>query len=302
MLNYIASHGFSDEKDFIKLTKAVSELTKFYEIPEEEEKERLLKAKSFIDAAEDDLDSAKILYASGIYSTAIYHLQQTVEKLVKAYMIQFSILNKKDIKDYVGHDSPKAFFRLIERFKNCIDFVLLFLDTDHRPDSQIQSVSRIEVHNLEGDLKNSKAKIAKYDSDDIRNKLKIANASLELFVDHEKIKADISESLINLKKELYEIKTSEINRRRDEAIDLIDKLHKKVMNDSFFISLKFHSNLTGLYILALLTYPHATFARYPNKFLSPESYDADLGIVQCFGEITKVIDKIINSWNENLLT
>ncbi len=92
-INDITSHIFSDEKELSKFTKAVSELTKFYEIPEEDEKRRLLDAKDFIEVADDDLKSAKILYGSGAYRTAIYSLSQAVEKTIKAYMIRFSVLN-----------------------------------------------------------------------------------------------------------------------------------------------------------------------------------------------------------------
>lgn len=303
-INDIASHIFSNEKEFSKFTKAISEITKFYEIPEEDEKRRQLEAKSFIEAAEHDFKSAKILYESGIYSTSIYHLQQAVEKFVKAYMIQFLVLNKKEVEHYVKHDSPKAFFRLIEKFKNILSINFSILEKAYMLDSQIPSISIQETHNLEKALKLSKQQIAKMKSEEIEIKLNLAYKSLDIYENQEnqgKIKANVADFLMTLRKELTDIDTSNRNQTHiREAITIIEGLREK-LDGNFFITLRNHSNISALYILSLITYPHATFARYPNNFLSPEKYDTDLGIVQCFDKITDLLDKIINSWQIDFL-
>src|SRR3972149_1406331 len=259
--NDIARHIFSDEKEFIKFTKAVSEITKFYEIPEEEEKGRLLDAKSFIEAAEGDLKSAKILYESGIYPTAIYHLQQAVEKFVKAYMIQYFVMNKKDIEHYVKHDSPKAFFRLIERFKNILSINFSILEKADIFDSQIPKISIQEAHHLENALKVSKQQIAKMNSKDIDNKINLAYKSLDIYENQgnqEIIKAKVADFLATFRQELTEIEVSNRDQRRiSEAIAIIDKVREK-LDGTFFITLRHHSNISALYILSLITYPHVT--------------------------------------------
>jgi hypothetical protein len=41
----------------------------------------------FLNCAKEDFESAKILYGHEIYSLAIYHLQQCVEKIWKSFLL-----------------------------------------------------------------------------------------------------------------------------------------------------------------------------------------------------------------------
>lgn len=79
----------SNDKEVLKLLEALSEILDLDMTNKEEEKTRLSKARSFINSAKNDLKSAKVLYDAEIYPTAVYHLQQAVEKFVKAYVLVF---------------------------------------------------------------------------------------------------------------------------------------------------------------------------------------------------------------------
>lgn len=57
----------------------------------------------FLDEAERDIRSCRALYSRRIYSHAVYHLQQAVEKAMKGYCIGLGMLSLKDIK---SHDTP----------------------------------------------------------------------------------------------------------------------------------------------------------------------------------------------------
>ncbi len=66
--------------------------------------ERLALALNFIECGEIDIRAAKILYDEGIYSLAIYHLQQAVEKAAKAdyYCLTYW---EEELDNIKGHES-----------------------------------------------------------------------------------------------------------------------------------------------------------------------------------------------------
>jgi len=45
-------------------------------------------AKEFLNAADEDLSSAKELFKTGGYRTAAFHAQQAVEKYLKSYLLE----------------------------------------------------------------------------------------------------------------------------------------------------------------------------------------------------------------------
>lgn len=67
----------------------------------------------FIAEAKKDLEACKILYERGIYSLAVYHLQQSVEKTAKAWVLFYGIVTEEDLKR-IGHTTPRAFLEFYE--------------------------------------------------------------------------------------------------------------------------------------------------------------------------------------------
>ena len=78
--------------------------------------------KELVEIAENDLKSSAILYNEELYSQSIYFLQQSVEKISKAYSVLSGDIKPKDIAKKIGHTTPKflttqlaiTFDRLIE--------------------------------------------------------------------------------------------------------------------------------------------------------------------------------------------
>jgi HEPN domain-containing protein len=58
---------------------------------------------AFLDEADRDLKSCRALYSKKIYSHAVYHLQQAVEKAMKGYCLGLGILSIQEIR---SHDTP----------------------------------------------------------------------------------------------------------------------------------------------------------------------------------------------------
>ena len=285
----------SGDDNYIEFIDAFSNISNIYKTPNDENLKCVLDAKKFTEFAENDINSAKILYTNKIYPTAIYHLQQSVEKLVKAYMIYYSILNHKNLKS-VSHDSPKAFLKLIEKFEPALNPVLSIAEKFHSPNLNIQKISKTDIHTFEKLINKSKKQIVKMEPDKIKNMIIVADEISNILnkqINYDDIKCKMLEFLSNFKAELCDIEDSvEINDKNIEAIDIIETSIEDFEIGSFK---DLYSYLPTLYILSVITYPHATFSRYPNEF----EYTETLGIVQCFYEITTLLDKTIELWKTN---
>lgn len=283
----------SNNRNSSKLIEYGEEILNLMDIIEINNETKEIKANSFIKAGEDDLKSAKILYNSKIFPNAIYHLQQSVEKFVKGYMIDFIGLTNKEIKN-INHDSPKAFIKLIKKMDKILTISLVFAKNYNVLDNQTSDILINNVQNInmfDNLFNKNKGYIAKMDCFEIRRFINTAskiNDSFDLSKSNE-ISERIIEDIKSLKNELIATEISENNKTTmNEAIDVIDTILINFDISKFAES----SKLSVLYILSLLTYPHATLARYPNQILPPEKYDENLGIVQCFDEIIEILEKI----------
>lgn len=79
----------------------------------------------------------------------------------------------------------------------------------------------------------------------------------------------------------------------DKVIGLIDQTIEKIKREDVILGC--YSKISSLYILSLITYPHATSARYPSRVMPLGKYDENLGIVQCFDKISGLLDKVVSS-------
>lgn len=59
----------------------------------------------------NDLKLAKIAYDIKDYGNAVFHLQQSVEKTVKAYGLLLGVINNP--KDEIGHKTPKVYLKML---------------------------------------------------------------------------------------------------------------------------------------------------------------------------------------------
>lgn len=66
-----------------------------------------LKSKS-----KNDLKLAKIAYEIEDYGNALFHLQQSVEKIVKAHGLKLGVIKKP--KEEIGHNTPKVYIKVLK--------------------------------------------------------------------------------------------------------------------------------------------------------------------------------------------
>lgn len=279
-----------DEELFISALQNLSQLT----VSHDEAQVRLKKASDFVDYAEIDFKSAKLLFNVGLFSTSMYHLQQSIEKIVKAYMVYVFNLSNKEIERYVSHESPKAFFKLLQKFKSVIDFNVNYLEKNRMSHPFFRQSSYSDIIKLENELKNNKESIAKMDATAIDKFLDIADKLTGILSsqNNESTKMLMLRVISELKKEL---KDSEI------MIQELEKAEYETKESDNLIFPGHYTYLPALYLLALLTYPHATIPRYPKQSFHISEYNENLGIVKCFNRISQLVDRIILSYNAALI-
>ncbi len=113
--------------------------------------DQMRESQELLDLATQDLKSSKLLYEGKIFNYAVYHLQQSVEKAVKAFYKLLGILDDKTIRQ-TGHNSPGPFVKMIELpfVKQFADYAKNLSGSDFVTDtSQVQSVLNEEEKRLE---------------------------------------------------------------------------------------------------------------------------------------------------------
>src|SRR3989344_8748111 len=71
-------------------------------------------SRQFEDVAWTDYKAAKVLFNEKLYAPAVFHIQQAVEKGLKAYGLRFGFLTEHDLKGAgVGHKTPMVFIKFL---------------------------------------------------------------------------------------------------------------------------------------------------------------------------------------------
>jgi HEPN domain-containing protein len=70
-----------------------------------------------------DSKARRSLYEVGFWSLSTLLLQQSVEKLAKSYLLTFGVVEIKDLRNDIGHDSPLVFTKIAERFTDLVPMI-----------------------------------------------------------------------------------------------------------------------------------------------------------------------------------
>ena len=92
----------------------------------------------FFEAAQIDLDAAKVMTDRGLYQPAIYHLQQAYEKCIKSYFI-FKEVNNNNMPEATVYDSIRS----------------LGHDTEESTLTLIKDIAEVEKRGYESSLSNT---------------------------------------------------------------------------------------------------------------------------------------------------
>ncbi|MHB1546557.1 MAG: hypothetical protein ACYCSB_02105 [bacterium] len=215
-----------------------------------------------------NLIGAKLLYKKGIKSSAVYHLQQAVELLIKW-------------RAYISMDE-RSVRNNSHNMKNLIDKV--FKKELENRNNIIMNINRAyTIKNGFGDFfstvvfgpKFEEIKVVNYSKEEILNKRKkVINRILRECREFNKLINNLRKSpdFIIIKKHL-----DEIMQKRGAEPDDFNKFIKNLLN--LFPTLVRLSYMSAFY--GYITYPHQSYTRYSDKAIRPIDYEnGSVGIAQ----------------------
>lgn len=223
--------------------------------------------KDFLTVSKSDFEASKQLYKEKFYSISINLLQQSIEKLTKAYILKMGMITKDELLE-ISHHTPKAFMKLL----------------------QDKGVIQIHSH-----LKNLFSKSLE------ENKLTLKSV---LDIEEEEYATLSKEQIINF---ILQVKNYDLGgvdkllANPNLVIKAFEKLYpdKKVKDHikikDFSVVLPFAKGLQLLLPLSIISYPHYFFTKYPDKIIKPKDYNENMGIVQAYPSLIEDVEFCINS-------
>jgi hypothetical protein len=101
----------------------------------------------FISLAKNDISRANDAYRDNDFNNTLLHLQQSIEKIVKAYGMRLGIIENPQVE--VGHNTPKVYLKLLEETRELYKIPEIFgIKTDIKV-----------INDLKALIMNNKAKI-----------------------------------------------------------------------------------------------------------------------------------------------
>ena len=247
--------------------------------------------------AEIDFKDSNLLYKNGSYSNAVYHLQQAIEKLVKACALFFFPLNYSSIRK-TSHNSPEIYLKLLTdpRLNKLLRKVgNLIPEIDLKPldklDQTIKNIKRTET----------KVELAKMPATVLNNILDVCDKIMAIDVKSkgpDVLKEQYGNSFDHYLKEALTLLTPN-NPDLESQISGLN-LKKLVEGNTNFIYdwlNEFITTIIPLYLLGLIVYPHESFTRYPGELMNPQDYNENFGIVQVFPRIWNLGNNILMKLN-----
>jgi HEPN domain-containing protein len=211
-------------------------------------------AAAFLETAETDRKDCVTLYRKKSYSNATFHLQQAVEKATKAYWLGNGLLNEKEVR---GHRTPEIFLRAV------FEKTGLKMLAQQLPDESTHEYIQKAFEAIENEEK--RLELAKIPFNNIRK-------SISYMESNRKLNKEMLRDL--------EHKFSSMPGYQLSSISLLSTIQSV-------------SSLVTLYILAVYTFPHEAYSRYPDGPLKPSDYTKDLGIVRAIPDTLKYLKRAI---------
>lgn len=225
-------------------------------------------AEELMFCAEQDTKASRLLFKNRLFSLSMFHLQQSVEKLAKAYLISYGVVDEQDLKR-IGHDSPMTFVEIAEVMS---DFIPIIKDA---------------YPGIETDY----AKLA-----NIVTEVKAVKSSDER--PHELVVLPYDQIVGMLGR--YDTFVEETNANVMKFLDLIvsivtDKVDRQTrdqLNQTIRSSVGMMKDIMVLFVLAAVTFPHEQCTRYPGLSFKPRDYTRDVGIVKAIPLLLDRSDKV----------
>ena len=208
-------------------------------------------ADMYLAAGEADYRAADLLLQHGELALSVYHIQQAIEKAMKAFCLSVGDVTIEELR--TTHRTPQPLLKIIEE----------------RPGSEM-----INVLNSLGnrDYKAAITQVKRLVNNDQQQlaKLPMKSSARVYGID---VLIKVAGALLTthplLEKKEKEVKTV--------FADYLPEYKESIVTYSL---VKFGQAALQCYILGVLTFPHESCTRYPGGFLEPQDYTHALGIVQ----------------------
>lgn len=229
--------------------------------------------------AEKDLEASKILYERERYPQATFLFQQTIEKAAKVFGILYADLSEKELKSgkTVGHNSVRVYEHTTRKFADSIK-------------EQREAAAREYEKAAEVDL-------------ELTEIMKELNGDLNRLEDCARSMADktqmTSHNSITIYRDLSVEQLNDFIQRNEQYENFVienRKLALTPLSDGEMVKRwDFNGALSSLYLLSLITQPHAIASRYPEGDFDPlEFYTPDRPLIQALPSLYRIADRTID--------
>jgi|GEM_PF-5077104 len=246
-------------------------------------------ARDYVKFAEIDYQSARLLLENKVYPSAIFHLQQTIEKLAKAYALHLGLVKEEDLypkgkrkSETVGHVSPRVFILTLKR-KGAID--LIYIVSKLLKEKSCEEIKK-DIEIFESFLW-KKRELAVLSRENIKNILSLIQQNGRIIKALSKIDPRV------VKSKIEKIKLGSSTRARQMGLPISNSIKGIPINQSTVEEI-FQKLITfiRLYILTIITFPHSSYPRYPSKGYGI-AYEEGLGIVDCANDLLSMTGEIL---------
>lgn len=209
----------------------------------------------FLHEATRDVKSCKLLYSKKLYPHAVYHLQQAVEKTIKGYVLVEGYYKATELKEITTHQSPSVLLK----------GVLVKTGIKHLAEKSNDKTLKAKIDDAEATIANEdkRIEIAKTSQSEIKKLL----SQIE---DYRKV-TDLIQQETSIK--LTQIALGPMPMSLFQAI----------------------STIVAIMILAIITFPHESYTRYPDGQMVPDNYNQNLGIVCATPRIVRILEAEIRN-------
>jgi len=275
-----------------------------------------MSAKDFFETAKEDLEVSKYLFNGGFYPPAVFYLQQSVEKAVKALGILLKTLDNKRAKKYIGHKSKRMFMEFFKKEIKKLKYICDSLKNEQivlqlkQELSKIGVISNLVLSALREIMCSYTEKFEKYV--EVYEKLECTSEKqlMDCISILEQIDSDLEQmnpTFQNLLEEKPEMQES--------FLDILSKFISTSLNKASFKETKstlrkvleiifkeisgtlpylLPSFMTLCYLSCIINEKHATDTRYPsdNDDRIPSSiYDRDHPLIKSYEKLVGILEK-----------
>jgi len=276
----------------------------------------IIKAKELLKISKNDLNSSKILFDYKKYSNAVFCLQQSVEKSMKAYSVINKLISFSELKDKIGHNPLRLYSKSakenISKSKNLSKALEVKPELKESPMFKKLKLKEFEKGNQ---------RVINIISQ-VNNNLILSEDIYELNLVIEEIKKLIKENIENpepikiSKERIQEIKQNwivnatpfvEARKKQEEKIpknwedevnNISDKDMRRIIKSSYTILSLGGVSHTINFMLNLFLKPHFDFVRYPDKKNPLKYYNKSNPLIKKFSEILKIQEDNLNLHNK----